>query len=141
MSVFAFRFRGPAGGLAVNLDAEVSENGGPPHALRIHRKIWLGLPASGLYWEDAAWLAFGVRLHAQALSDLLPEGLVVRVVALDFPLSDYRCEASALAMDGWLCRRFALPPSGAGVTYDRERDRFAFTWGGARPSVPPTSAQ
>ncbi|MEW2604196.1 MULTISPECIES: hypothetical protein [Streptomyces] len=97
--------------------------------MRIHRNIWLGLPASGLYWKDAAWLAFGVSLNAHALSELLPEGILVQVASLECPLSDYRSEAAALAMDGWLHQQFAVRSSGAGVTYDPAQGRFAFTWG------------
>ncbi|WP_128818124.1 hypothetical protein [Streptomyces sp. S063] len=129
---FAFRFRGPAGGLAVNLRAEVAPLGGgtPPHSMQIHRKIWLGLPASGLHWKDAAWLAFGVSLNAGTLSELVPDGVLVLASSLDYPLSDYRSEAAALAMDGWLHERFDLESSGAAVTYDASRGGFAFSWGG-----------
>ncbi|MEU5326190.1 hypothetical protein [Streptomyces parvus] len=129
---FAFRFRGPAGGLAVNLRAEAAspEGGIPPHSMRIHRNIWLALPAAGLHWKDAAWLAFGVSLNARALSELAPDGVLIRTSSLDYPLSDYRSEAAALAMDGWLHERFGLESSGAAVTYDASRGGFAFSWGG-----------
>ncbi|MFB8143036.1 hypothetical protein [Streptomyces parvus] len=129
---FAFRFRGPAGGLAVNLRAQAAspEGGIPPHSMQIHRKIWLGLPAAGLHWKDAAWLAFGLSLNARALSELVPDGVLIRTASLDYPLSDYRSEAAALAMDGWLHERFDLESSGAAVTYDASRGRFAFSWGG-----------
>ncbi|MFF0572365.1 hypothetical protein ACFYT7_32665 [Streptomyces sp. NPDC004041] len=129
---FAFRFRGPAGGLAVNLRAEAAtlEGGIPPHSVQIHEKIWLGLPPAGLHWKDAAWLAFGVSLNARALSELVPGGVLVRTSSLDCPLSDYRSEAAALAMDGWLHERFDLESSGAAVTYDASLGGFAFSWGG-----------
>ncbi|MET8839078.1 hypothetical protein ABZW67_03140 [Streptomyces rubiginosohelvolus] len=129
---FAFRFRGPAGGLAVNLRAEAAslEGGVPPHSMQIHRKIWLGLPAAGLHWKDAAWLAFGVSLSSRALSELAPDGVLIRTASLDCPLSHYRPEAAALAMDGWLHERFDLESSGAAVTYDASRGGFVFSWGG-----------
>ncbi|MDX2921933.1 MULTISPECIES: hypothetical protein [Streptomyces] len=128
---FAFRFRAPAGGLAVNLRAEVAplEGGIPAHSVQIHRNIWLGLPTAGLHWKDAAWLAFGVSLNARALSELVPDGVLLRTSSLDCPLSDYRSEAAALAMDGWLHERFDLESSGAAVTYDASRGGFAFSWG------------
>ncbi|MEW1612290.1 MULTISPECIES: hypothetical protein [unclassified Streptomyces] len=129
--VFKFRFRGPAGGLAVNLRAEAApaEGGVPPHSMQIHKNIWLGLPASGLHWKDAAWLAFGVSINARALSDLLPEGVFIQAASLDYPLSDYRSEAAALAMDGWLHERFDMESSGAAVTYEASRGQFVFAWG------------
>ncbi|MGX1484330.1 hypothetical protein RKD45_003406 [Streptomyces griseus] len=131
IQAFKFRFRCATGGLAVDLRAEAcgTEAGIPAHSVRIHRNIWLGLPASGLYWKDAAWLAFGVSLNAHALSELLPDGILVQVASLECPLSDYRSEAAALAMDGWLHQQFAVRSSGAGVTYDLAQGRFAFTWG------------
>ena len=128
---FKFRFRGPAGGLAVDLRAEAAPvgDGTPAHAMRIHKNVRLALPASGVYWKDAAWLAFGVSLHAQALSALRPDGVLVRVTSLDHPLSDYRSEAAALAMDGWLREHFPLESPGASVSYDTVRARYAFAWG------------
>lgn len=129
--LFKYRFRGPAGGLAVSLRAETApiEDGVLPHSMQIHKGIWLGLPASGLHWKDAAWLAFGVSINARALSELLPDGVFIQAVSLDYPLSDYRSEAAALAMDGWLHERFDLESSGAAVTYEASRGQFAFTWG------------
>ncbi|MFI2118283.1 hypothetical protein ACH489_27840 [Streptomyces rubiginosohelvolus] len=99
--------------------------------MQIHRKIWLGLPAAGLHWKDAAWLAFGVSLNARALSELAPDGVLIRTASLDCPLSDYQPEAAALAMDGWLHERFDLESSGTAVTYDASRGGFVFSWGGA----------
>ncbi|WP_405897447.1 hypothetical protein OG242_07805 [Streptomyces sp. NBC_00727] len=144
---FKFRFRGPAGGLALDLGAEAvpAEGGTPAHSMRIHENVRLGLPASGVHWKDAAWLAFGVSLNAPALSALRPDGVFIRVTSLDHPLSDYRSEAAALAMDGWIRERFALAGSGASVTYDTAEDRYVFAWGTAfqpfsddpRPKAPP----
>ncbi|MFF3177801.1 hypothetical protein ACFVQ0_34880 [Streptomyces sp. NPDC057900] len=131
--VFKFRHRGTAGmgNLAVDLRAESApvENGIPPHSMQIHKKVWLGLPASGLHWKDAAWLAFGVSLNAPALSELLPDGVFIRASSLDYPLSDYRSEAAALAMDRWLHTQFDIEHSGAAVTYEVSRDQLTFTWG------------
>ncbi|MEU5824228.1 hypothetical protein [Streptomyces sp. NPDC047803] len=128
---FKFRFRGPAGGLAVDLEAGTvpAGDGIPPHSMQIHRRVRLGLLASGLHWKDAAWLAFGVSLHAPALSELRPDGVVIQVASLACPLSDYRSEAAALAMDGWIRERFALEGPGASVAYDTARGRYVFGWG------------
>ncbi|MFJ3600457.1 hypothetical protein ACIPRU_28695 [Streptomyces sp. NPDC090126] len=129
--VFKFRFRGPAGGIAVNLRAEAAtlEGGIPPHSMQIYKKVWLGLPASGLHWKDAAWLAFGVSINAPALSELLPDGIFIHASSLDYPLSDYQSEAAALAMDGWLHERFDIGSSGATVRYEVSEGQFTFTWG------------
>ncbi|NED79351.1 hypothetical protein G3I76_04470 [Streptomyces sp. SID11233] len=131
--VFKFRYRGAGGrgGLAVDLRAEAVplDDVIPPHSMQIYKKVWLGLPASGLHWKDAAWLAFGISINAPALSELLPAGVFVRTSSLDYPLSDYRSEAAALAMDGWLHDQFDMESSGAAVTYEAIQDKLAFTWG------------
>ncbi|MGN5634276.1 hypothetical protein [Streptomyces sp. AC154] len=131
--VFKLRYRGAAGtgGLAANLWAEsiAIEYGIPPNSMQIHKKVRLGLPASGLHWKDAAWLAFGVFIKAPALSELLPDGTFIHISSLEYPLSDYRSEAAALAMGGWLHERFDIESSGAAVTYEAARNHFAFTWG------------
>lgn len=118
--VFKFRFRGPTCGIAVNLRAEAAtlDGGIPPHSMQIYKNVWLGLPASGLHWKDAAWLAFGVSINAHALSKILPDGILIRTSSLDYPLSDYQSEAAALAMDGWLHERFDIKSSGATVMYE-----------------------
>ncbi|WP_143674039.1 hypothetical protein OG944_18580 [Streptomyces anulatus] len=130
--VFKFRFRGPAGGIAVNLRAEATTLAReiPPHSMQIYKKVWLGLPTSGLHWKDAAWLAFGVSINAHALSKLLPDGIFIHASSLDYPLSDYRSEAAALAVDGWLHERFDIESSGATVRYEVAEGQFTFTWGG-----------
>ncbi|MFD0423364.1 hypothetical protein [Streptomyces parvus] len=129
--VFKFRFRGPAGGIAVNLRAEATtlEGGIPPHSMQIYKNIWLGLPESGMHWKDAAWLAFGVSINAHALSKILPAGIFIHASSLDYPLSDYQSEAAALAMDGWLHERFDIESSGAAITYEVPEEQFTFTWG------------
>ncbi|MFF3261164.1 hypothetical protein ACFYWO_18565 [Streptomyces sp. NPDC002932] len=131
--VFKFRYRGAGGrgGLAVDLRAEAAplDDVIPPHSMQIYKKVWLGLPASGLHWKDAAWLAFGISINAPALSELLPAGVFLRTSSLDYPLSDYRSEAAALAMDGWLHDQFDMESSGAAVTYEASQDKLAFTWG------------
>ncbi|MGC5344056.1 hypothetical protein [Streptomyces sp. DT171] len=128
---FKFRFRGSNGGLAVNLkaDSRPLEDGHPRHGMQVYKKIWLGLPASGLHWKDAAWLAFGMSTNARSLSELFPDGLLVCVISLDYPLSEYRAEVAALAMDGWLHERFEIEDSGVSVRHDAVRDQFDFTWG------------
>ncbi|GGZ14261.1 hypothetical protein GCM10010387_02940 [Streptomyces inusitatus] len=127
---FKFRFRRGSHGLAANLRAGTHPlREAPAQGIQIYRNIWLALPEPGLHWKDTAWLAFGVSLNAPTLSRLQPEGSLIRVAALDYPLSDYRAEVAALAMDGWLRARFAIETPGASVDYDAIQDQYTFTWG------------
>ncbi|WP_328743946.1 hypothetical protein OHT57_01360 [Streptomyces sp. NBC_00285] len=71
--------------------------------------------------------------------------LILDVDAFTYPRADYRSEVAALALDGWIHRRFKLEPCGATVAYDRPSHRFAFTWPGpvapfADELLPPRSA-
>jgi hypothetical protein len=130
--VAKFRFRGgpSGGGLAADLRAESCPlEGVPAHGIQVYKKVWLGLPTSGLHWKDAAWLAFGISMNAPSVSELHPDGVLIHTVSLDYPLSDYRSEVAALVMDGWLHQEFDIADSGAAVTYDAARERHVFTWG------------
>ncbi|WP_438297573.1 hypothetical protein [Streptomyces sp. HUAS TT7] len=126
---FRYRYLHAGVGLAANLcaDAYQTDEPPPPSALLIHRSLYLRLPADRApYWLEAAWLAFGASLHAKQLAD--GRALVLDVEAFTYPGADYRAEVAALALDGWIHRRFGLAPCGASVTYDRPSHRFAFTW-------------
>ncbi|GHA01430.1 hypothetical protein GCM10010371_70040 [Streptomyces subrutilus] len=102
------------------------------------RALYLRLPTDRTpYWLEAAWLAFGASLHAEQLFD--GRALVLEVDAFAYPGADFRAEVAALALDGWVHRRFALTPCGASVTYDRHSRRFAFTWPSPIPPSPTSS--
>ncbi|WP_157839118.1 hypothetical protein [Streptomyces flavidovirens] len=127
---FKYRLRSPVGGLAANLTARTLVSTPPAdHSLRIHQQVWLSHPIGGLYWKDAAWLSFGLALHAEILASRYPEGLGIQVVSLQAPLSDYRSEVAALAMDGWLRAEFDLPAAGVEVTFREADGEYIFHWG------------
>ncbi|MEU4729649.1 hypothetical protein [Streptomyces sp. NPDC023588] len=132
---FHYRYLHAGGGLAADLRADVYETDGPPPApaLLIHRSLYLRLPTDRIpYWLEAAWLAFGASLHADQLLD--GRTLVLDVDTFTYPGADFRAEVAALAIDGWIHRRFGLSPCSASVTYDRPSHCFTFTWPG--PIVP-----
>ncbi|WP_225839046.1 hypothetical protein [Streptomyces sp. NK08204] len=129
-----FRYRSiHAGvGFAADLRADAYETDGPPPppALLIYRSLYLRLPPGRTpYWLEAAWLAFGASLHARHLVD--GRTLVLDVDAFTYPGADFRAEVAALAIDGWIHRRFRLAPCSASVTYDRPSHRFTFAWPGS----------
>ncbi|MCX5015135.1 hypothetical protein OG765_29855 [Streptomyces sp. NBC_00555] len=103
--------------------------------MRIYRGVRLLLPGSGMYWEDLAWLSFGVALRAEELCARYPKGIHLEIVSLDFPLTDYRPEVAALSMDGWLREEFDLPDAGIACAYSGGADPYAFSWGGAEPPL------
>ncbi|GHB85798.1 hypothetical protein GCM10010347_65940 [Streptomyces cirratus] len=128
---FRYRYLHAGMGLAADLraDAYEADDVPPPTGLLISRSLYLRLPADRVpYWLDAAWLAFGASLHAEQLID--GRALVLDVDAFTYPGADYRSEVAALALDGWIHRRFGLAACGAAVTYDPPSRRFSFTWPG-----------
>ncbi|MGW5532250.1 hypothetical protein [Streptomyces xanthochromogenes] len=132
---FRFRYLRAGVGLAADLRADAYETDGTPPALAllIYRSLYLRLPTDRTsYWLEVAWLAFGASLHAEQLFD--GRALVIDVDAFTYPGADFRAEVAALALDGWIHRRFGLAPCGASVTYDGLSRRFAFTW--PRPIIP-----
>ncbi|KAB1144164.1 hypothetical protein F7R91_22660 [Streptomyces luteolifulvus] len=128
-STFKYRFRSPLGGLAADLAAEsVSLGAAEEFFLQVDRNVRLALPR-GVNWRDAAWLSFGLAAHASDLVSRNPEGLLVKVTSLTFPLAHFRSEVAALAMDGWLRREFELPDRGLNVAFDETRGNYSFQWG------------
>ncbi|WP_159074412.1 hypothetical protein [Streptomyces dioscori] len=131
-STVEYRLRGSRsqGGLAADLTAEHRSPGtGDGSCLQIHRNVSLALPG-GTHWRDAAWLAFGLSVHSADLSSAHPDGLLVEVAALTFPLAHYRPEVAALVMDAWLRNEFALPDQGLRAARDEEKGEWGFQWGG-----------
>ncbi|WP_328495898.1 hypothetical protein OHS59_26585 [Streptomyces sp. NBC_00414] len=133
-STFKYRLRGSCspGGSALAADLTVERRlpgAGAGGGLQIYRNVSLALP-SGINWRDAAWLAFGLSVHSADLSSAHPDGLLVEVTALTFPLAHYRSEVAVLAMDAWLRDEFALPDRGLRAVLDDETGAWGFQWGG-----------
>ncbi|MEV6178643.1 hypothetical protein [Streptomyces sp. NPDC052015] len=125
-----YRLRSPIGGLAADLTAEMwqSTDPGAPD-IQVYGKLRLALPPGGLHWKDAAWLSFGVALNAREVNARFPDGVTIRVLALDMPLSDYRAEVAALAMDLWLREECGLAPTGVAAAFNASAGDYVFTWG------------
>ncbi|MFI1284733.1 hypothetical protein ACH4U5_28965 [Streptomyces sp. NPDC020858] len=136
-------------GLAADITAAAYEvDSPPPQTLHAYGSVHLRLPAKGLYWKDAAWLAFGMSLHTHELvASVAGRGyLVLEVASLAYPGADYRSEVAALALDGWIHQHLRLPPCGSAVRHDRSNWRFTFDWAGGEtpfaddlPPLPPLS--
>ncbi|WP_404959494.1 hypothetical protein [Streptomyces sp. 147326] len=133
VETFRFRFMKGGAGLAADITAAAYEvDSPPPQALRAYGSLHLSLPAGGLYWKDAAWLAFGMSLHTHELvARVAGRGhLVLEVASLAYPGADYQSEVAALALDGWIHQHLRLPPCGSAVRHDRAGRRFTFDWAG-----------
>ncbi|MFJ3724144.1 hypothetical protein ACIPYQ_16435 [Streptomyces sp. NPDC090045] len=145
-----FKYRYMSGGMGLAADISVAAyeaDSPPPQALRAYGRLHLSLPAGGLYWKDAAWLAFGMSLHTHELiARVAGRGhLVLEVASLAYPGADYQSEVAALALDGWIHQHLRLPPCGSAVRHDRAGRRFTFDWaGGGTPfadDLPPLLPQ
>ena len=94
-STFKYRLRGPFGGLAADLTGERHAlNAGEEFRLQVYRNVWLTPPAA-VNWRDCAWLSFGLSVHAPGLSVAHPDGLIIKVTSLVFPLAHFRSEVAA----------------------------------------------
>lgn len=127
-STFNYRLRGPFGGLAADLTGNHQVPGvHKEFCLQVYRGVWL-TPPDGINWRDAAWLSFGLSVHAPNLSAAHPDGLIIKVTSLTFPLAHFRSEVAALAMDGWVREEFGLPDQDMHAV-SREGRGYAFHWG------------
>ncbi|MFF7071158.1 hypothetical protein [Streptomyces pseudovenezuelae] len=128
MKTFRYRKRSPIGGLLADITAEAETFAiDPRSSVQIHGKIWLELPESPLHWREVAWMAYGLSLHSERLNEMHPQGLIVKVHSLSFPLSDYVPEVAALAMEGWVREEFELTAAGISMEYDPENCRYVFS--------------
>ncbi|MDX3456937.1 hypothetical protein PV396_34155 [Streptomyces sp. ME02-8801-2C] len=126
---FKYRLSGPFGGLAADLTGESRSLGtSEKPLLQIYRNVWLNPPA-GINWRDSAWLSFGLSVHALELSATHPNGLIVEVTTLTFPLAHFRSELAALAMDGWIREEFDLPDRGLYAASRVGAGGYTFHWG------------
>ncbi|MFF3498918.1 hypothetical protein [Streptomyces sp. NPDC003247] len=126
-----YRLRTPVGGLAVDLTAAQRSLTDPDAPdIQVFGKVRMALPPGGLHWKDVAWLSFGVSLNAQEIDARFPEGVKIQVIALQVPLSDYRAEVAALAMNLWLQEEFGLADNGVAAAVIASTGDYVFTWKG-----------
>ncbi|MEV6290209.1 hypothetical protein AB0M41_07150 [Streptomyces sp. NPDC051896] len=96
-------------------------------------RVWW-LPPQQIAATDEKWMAFGLGLVVGQL-DALREGadaLLVRVEDWDVPmLTDYQEEVAAAAVIECLRENCGIDGVDIGLTFDRERNRYQFTWDGA----------
>ncbi|MGW3209910.1 hypothetical protein [Streptomyces sp. NPDC001135] len=117
----------------VTLDVQLMDE--PPLAGRRidDSRVWW-LPPRGIPSTDEKWMAFGLGLVAGQL-DAWRDGadaLLVRVDDWDVPmLTDYQDEVAAAAVIECLRENCGIDGVDIGLTFDRERNRYRFTWDGA----------
>jgi hypothetical protein len=121
-------------GLVARVTLDVQPVDEPPReARRIDDSGVWWLPPQGLPSADERWMTFGLGLVAGQL-DLLRGGadaLLVRVDDWDVPLlTDYQEEAAAAAVVECLQQNYGIAGVDIGLTFDREWNRYRFTWDG-----------
>jgi hypothetical protein len=93
------------------------------------------LPPPGITPAEARWMAFGLGLVSGQL-EALWDGtgpILVRVTDWDVPmLTDYQDEVAAAALVECLREHYGITGVEIGLTFDRERNRYEFTWDGTR---------
>ncbi|PWK70385.1 hypothetical protein BCL76_105338 [Streptomyces sp. CG 926] len=127
---YKYRFMKGGVGLAADLSAHTEESESTPStAVQIYQRLHVRLPTGHIYWKDAAWLSYGLSLHATELSPVDEGHLLVVVDSFTYPGADYRSEVAALAIDGWVHQSLNTPPCGISVSFDRSHRQFRFDWG------------
>ncbi|MFF9023770.1 hypothetical protein [Streptomyces eurythermus] len=122
-------------GLLARVTLDVRSVGRPPSEARGigGSRVWW-LPPHGLPPADERWMTFGLELVAGQL-ELLSGGagaVLVRVDDWDVPMvTDYQDEVAAAALIECLQRSYGIPGVDIGLSFDRERNRYEFTWDGA----------
>lgn len=96
--------------------------------IQVYGKVRMALPRGGLHWKDVAWLSFGIAINAQEINTAFPEGVTIQVLDLRMPLSDYRAEAAALAMNLWLREEFGLAANDVAAAFNALTGDYTFTW-------------
>ncbi|MGJ5828532.1 hypothetical protein [Streptomyces ossamyceticus] len=128
-----YRLRSPIGGLAANLTAHARPSAASdPPDVQIHGNVRLALPPGGLHWKDLAWLSFGVALNAPELAKRFPQGITIHVTSIHAPLSDYRSEVAALAMNLWLREEFEIPFNDVVAEFNASSGDYEFRWNDER---------
>ncbi|QIJ62398.1 hypothetical protein G7Z13_10350 [Streptomyces sp. JB150] len=123
-------------GLVARVSLDVGRVETPPpeaHAIGDSPVWWV--PPPGVVPADEEWMRFGLGLVADRLDALRPgPGVVVlRVLAWEVPmLPDYQEEVAAAAVVECLRQHYGVEGVDIGVTFDRERNRYVFAWGGTR---------
>jgi hypothetical protein len=122
-------------GLVARVTLDVRSVDRPPneaHGIDGSRVWWL--PPHGLPPADERWMAFGLKLVAGQLESLSAGAgaVLVRVDDWDVPMvTDYQDEVAAAALIECLQRNYDIPGIDIGLSFDRERNRYEFTWNGA----------
>ncbi|MEU9578261.1 hypothetical protein [Streptomyces chilikensis] len=122
-------------GLVARISLEVRSVDRPPrgaHKLEGTSVWWL--PPAGFPPADERWMAFGLGLVAGQLEVLGGEGdpaVLVDVSDWTVPMvTDYQEEVAAAAVIECLRENYGIRGVDIGLSFDRERNRYGFTWNG-----------
>ncbi|MGW2955154.1 hypothetical protein [Streptomyces eurythermus] len=126
-------------GLVDRVTLDVRSMDRPPSGARgiDGSRVWW-LPPPGLPPADERWMASGLKLVAGQLEALSTGAgaVLVRVDDWDVPmLTDYQDEVAAAALIECLQRNYDIPGVDICFSFDRERNRYEYTWNGA-PAQP-----
>ncbi|MFF8400595.1 hypothetical protein ACF06P_02980 [Streptomyces sp. NPDC015684] len=119
-------------GLVARVTLDVRPVNEPPsEARRLDDSHVWWLPPQGIVPADERWMEFGLGLVAGQLGALRggADTVLVRVADWDVPmLTDYQEEVAAAAVIECLQQNYGISGVDIGLTLDRERNRYQFTW-------------
>ncbi len=103
----------------------------PPGAGKIGEGLWLQVDIGWpLTEEELGYLRLGLQLVAAKIAQRRSEAapLLVRLKQLDFNPCDYQPEGLAAAVAEWAAQEFGFPKLEIPVAFDRDRNRYVFSF-------------
>ena len=142
MAATSYRYRllkGATWGMAIDLRAEsapLPDGPLPPAAVKVAEGLWLqmdvGRPSTE---EELAFLGLGLRLVAADVAERRSGPILVRVEDLEYNPCDYQPEGLALAVAEWAAREFGFPEPETSVAFDRDQNRYVFSFDQPAPRL------
>jgi hypothetical protein len=133
--VFELRILQWSWGLHIDLRAQASiEVEQPTDCVKVAPRTWIQMQAPtvgddgrtrGVSEIDKPQIIAGLAMRAAEIEALRPDGqIVVRVIDLEYPLTDYQPEGVVLAMLGWIGEEFGLDDPPVTVTFDQAANQY-----------------
>lgn len=129
MSTYTYSVIKSSWGIWIRLSAEAQPLLSGKHgALEVSSGVWIEVTAAGLDESERQYLVDGIRSVAGRIRKALghEHAMVVRVLDVEYNLTDYQADALEYAMASWAATEFKFEAPCTGVSFDRAQNRYIF---------------